>query len=51
MGGNQICAPLTTGKARCWGYNNFGQLGYGHTQPIGDNEQPSTAGDIQLLAP
>jgi alpha-tubulin suppressor-like RCC1 family protein len=50
-GGAHTCALLSTGAARCWGRNDFGQLGYGNTTDIGDNEQPSTAGDIQVLAP
>ncbi|RKG83683.1 RCC1 domain-containing protein [Corallococcus terminator] len=49
--GNHTCALLSTGKARCWGQGNSGQLGYSSTNHIGDNEQPSAAGDIQLLPP
>ncbi|NOK10222.1 RTX toxin [Corallococcus exercitus] len=47
--GNHTCALLSTGKARCWGQGNSGQLGYSNTNHIGDNEQPF--GDIQLLPP
>jgi alpha-tubulin suppressor-like RCC1 family protein len=57
LGGNAVqiaagtyhtCALLDTGKVRCWGQNLFGQLGYGHTNNIGDNETPASAGDISL---
>ncbi|AFE07840.1 hypothetical protein COCOR_07958 [Corallococcus coralloides DSM 2259] len=50
-GNGNTCALLSTGKARCWGKNNAGQLGQGNTTVIGDNELPSTVGDIQLLPP
>ncbi|MCP5468386.1 MAG: DUF4215 domain-containing protein [Deltaproteobacteria bacterium] len=57
IGGNVIqltagafntCALLDTGKARCWGSNGYGELGYGNTDPIGDDESPSAAGDISI---
>jgi alpha-tubulin suppressor-like RCC1 family protein len=48
VGGYHTCALLTTGKVRCWGLNSSNQLGYIHTNNIGDNEHPSTAGDISL---
>jgi alpha-tubulin suppressor-like RCC1 family protein len=47
-GGRHTCALLDTGKVRCWGSNKFGQLGYAHTNNIGDNETPSSVGDIKL---
>jgi cysteine-rich repeat protein len=40
------CALLESGAVRCWGRNRYGQLGYGHTSPIGDSEAPSSAGDV-----
>ncbi len=60
----KACALLDTGKVRCWGLNaiewdwrnkrivsrSFG-LGYGEfgtTEPIGDDEPPSEAGDLEL---
>jgi cysteine-rich repeat protein len=45
-GGYHTCALLDTGAVRCWGQNTYGQLGYGHTSPIGDDELPSSAGDV-----
>src|SRR5690606_38386502 len=50
-GGFHTCALLTTGDLRCWGANESGQLGYGHTNPIGDNELPSSVGPVHTGAP
>ncbi|RHX87140.1 RCC1 domain-containing protein [Leptospira stimsonii] len=55
-GGNHVCVLLTNAKVRCWGRNNFGQLGLGNVNSIGDNEFPSTVvdvdvgGDVQQIA-
>ena len=40
------CALLETGAVRCWEYGANGQLGYGNVNTIGDNEPPSSAGDV-----
>lgn len=42
------CALLTTGQVRCWGDGQFGQLGYGNTNDIGDNELPSSVGPVSV---
>ncbi|MCG8417171.1 MAG: hypothetical protein MJE77_04405 [Proteobacteria bacterium] len=47
-GGQHTCAQLSTGKIRCWGGNWGGQLGYSHTDEIGDDETPAQAGDVPL---
>ena len=47
-GGSHTCAILIDGKVRCWGSGAFGQLGYGNTENIGDDEPPSSAGDVSL---
>lgn len=47
-GGNVTCAILEDDSARCWGHNNYGQLGLGHTRDIGVAEQP-TANNAQVI--
>jgi len=36
IGGNQNCALFVTGRVKCWGSNQNGQLGLGHTSNIGN---------------
>ncbi|MCB1316470.1 MAG: hypothetical protein KDK27_10980 [Leptospiraceae bacterium] len=42
------CALLNTGSVRCWGYGDFGRLGYANTNNIGDDETPASAGDVDV---
>jgi alpha-tubulin suppressor-like RCC1 family protein len=49
-GSGHTCALLAEGNVRCWGQNSFGQLGYGNTTTIGDDESPSAAGPAALGA-
>jgi alpha-tubulin suppressor-like RCC1 family protein len=50
-GTHHNCVLLDTGALRCWGRNADGQLGYGHTSDIGDDETPASAGDVDVGGP
>src|SRR5690606_27941376 len=39
------------GKVRCWGNNQYGQLGYGNTEKIGDDEPPKQVEPVELGSP
>ncbi len=47
-GGDHTCAVLVDGRVRCWGEAESGQLGYGNTEDIGNNELPAVAGDVDF---
>lgn len=46
---DHTCALLDSGAVRCWGFGEFGQLGYGALANIGDDEPPSAAGDVEVF--
>lgn len=47
-GGAHTCAILDTGQVRCWGNGGDGQLGYGNTTSVGDDEMPGSVGPVDL---
>ncbi|MDH3755403.1 MAG: hypothetical protein OEU32_16165, partial [Acidimicrobiia bacterium] len=46
--GFHTCAILDNGSLLCWGNGFDGQLGYGNTDDIGDNETPGGFGPVDL---
>lgn len=48
VGNVHTCALLDNGAVRCWGYNEYGQLGYGNTASIGDDEPAGAGGNVVL---
>ena len=47
-GFTHTCAVLDDRSVRCWGFGADGQLGYGNTNSIGDDETPGSAGAVNL---
>ncbi len=50
-GGLHTCALLETGAVRCWGGNDYGQLGQGNSLPIGDEPGEMPPPDVPLGEP
>ncbi|CAM9308119.1 unnamed protein product [Chrysoparadoxa australica] len=49
-GGDHSCVITDLDTVMCWGAASNGQLGYGNTNDIGDDELPSDAGAVSLGA-
>ncbi len=47
-GGYHTCAILDNDRVRCWGYGRSGQLGYGNTRHVGNDETPGSVGPVNL---
>jgi len=47
-GNDRTCVILSNGGIKCWGNNQWGQLGYGNLETIGDDELPSAVGEIAV---
>lgn len=47
-GSAHTCVLLETGTVRCFGYGHYGQLGTGNRNSIGDDELPSSVGQVPL---
>ncbi len=45
------CALLVDQSVRCWGDNSYGQLGQGHVESLGDNENLSEILPVSLGGP
>lgn len=50
-GGIHNCAILGNGSVCCWGLANTGQLGYGNTNNVGDDETPGSVGTVLVRRP
>jgi len=50
-GDYHTCALLDSGEVMCWGLGDFGMLGYGDTNSIGDDETPASIGPVDVGTP
>lgn len=51
VGRAHSCVLLESGGVRCWGANELGQLGLGHTDSIGDDESPGASPEVDAGGP
>jgi alpha-tubulin suppressor-like RCC1 family protein len=49
-GSGHTCALLDTGDVECWGNGEYGALGYGNTDNVGDDEVPADVGPVDVDA-
>ncbi|MCX4242723.1 RCC1 domain-containing protein [Paraliomyxa miuraensis] len=47
-GGEHACAVMQSGALRCWGRNDYGQIGLPGYTAVGDDELPSVVGSVDL---
>ena len=47
-GTDHTCAILDDDTVRCWGFGALGQLGYGNTNDVGDDEVPGSVATVDL---
>lgn len=47
-GSSHACALMSNNKMTCWGAGGVGQLGYGDSQNVGDDELPSAKGTVDV---
>lgn len=48
VGASHACALFELGRVKCWGDGSRGQLGYGNTDDIGDDETPADVGFVDV---